>query len=73
MKTQSFLKEFFEGGMAHDLHISRYDLMALFGWTHLNYINFNSTSFTSFANFTLVEFESHDAIDAYVRSDTYAD
>ena len=58
--------------MAHDLRISRYDLLNLFGWTHTNYTNFNSTSYTSFANFTLQEFESHEAIDAYVSSETYA-
>ena len=58
--------------MAHDLHISRYDLLNLFGWTHTNVTNFNSTSYMNFANFTLQEFESHDAIDAYVKSDTYA-
>jgi hypothetical protein len=58
--------------MAHDLHISRWDLRDLFGWTHTNITNFNSTSFTNFANFTLKEFESHEAIDAYVQSATYA-
>lgn len=59
--------------MAHDLRVSRYDFLDLFWWTQLNYTNFNSESFTSFANFTLMEFESHDAIDDYVLSDTYAD
>ena len=53
------------------MHISRWDMQFLFGWTHTNYTNFNSTSIMSFANFTFMEFESHDAIDAYVKSDTY--
>jgi len=59
--------------MAHDLRISRYDFLHLTNWAQLNYTNFESVSYTSFANFTLKEFESHDAIDDYVRSDTYAD
>jgi len=59
--------------MANDVKISRYSLLELFGWANLDYRSFNSTTVTSFANFTLMEFESHDAIDAYVMSDTYAD
>ena len=58
--------------MAHDLGISRYDMLNLFYWADTNYTNFNSTSITSFANLTLLEFESHEAIDAYVSSENYA-
>ena len=58
--------------MAHDLRISRWDMYSLFSWTHTNVTFFNTTSVTNFANFTFQEFDSHEAIDEYVESKTYA-
>jgi len=73
MLIQPWVKEFFESNMAHDLRISRYDFLSLTYYAHLNYTNFESESYTSFANFTFQEFESHEALEDYVRSDTYGD
>lgn len=63
MNAPTFIKEFFTTGMAHDLKISRWDMYALFSWTHTNVTFFNTTSEMSFANFTFQEFDSHEAID----------